>query len=146
MDRLICNSLGAIVFPRLTKFKEKDILSECFKFSDLNLGLAEAMEIPKATAQRLGKLDIAAFLHYFTMLIIDCTWFGLLLPSKDRFKPQCHLPFYLCPRHPVSFLHVKKLNKVDFMNGYYSKQNVNFSKRLCSRISWSSSLTCSDEL
>ena len=67
MDRLICNSLGAIIFPRLTKFKEKDILSECFKFSDLNLGLTEAMEIPKATAQRLRKLDIAAFLHYYNV-------------------------------------------------------------------------------
>ena len=32
-----------------------------FKFDDLNLELAEAIEILKATAQRFGKSDTAAF-------------------------------------------------------------------------------------
>ena len=49
MVRLMFNYLGAFIFPSLTKFQEKKILSECFKFGNLNLGLAEAIEIPKAT-------------------------------------------------------------------------------------------------
>ena len=32
---IICNCLGAFIFPRLTKFEEKKILSECFKFGDI---------------------------------------------------------------------------------------------------------------
>ena len=65
--------------PRLTKFQEKKILSWCFKFDDLNLELAEAIEILKATAQRFGKSEIVAFqnnensLHYFTIFLIDCS-------------------------------------------------------------------------
>ena len=45
----------AFIFPRLTKFQEKKILSGCFKLVDLNLGLAEAIEILKTTAQKFGK-------------------------------------------------------------------------------------------
>ena len=61
MGRLMCNTLGAFIFSCLAKFQEKNILSDCFNFDDLNLGLAEAIEIPKATAQCLGKSEIAAF-------------------------------------------------------------------------------------
>ena len=32
MSRLICNFLRAFIFPRLNKFQEKKILSECFYF------------------------------------------------------------------------------------------------------------------
>ena len=69
----------AFIFPCLTKFQYEQFLSGCFKFDDLNLGLAEAIEILKATAQKLGKSGIAAFwniensLFYFTMFLIDCT-------------------------------------------------------------------------
>ena len=51
----------ASIFPRLTKFQEKKILPGCFKFEDLNLGLAGAIEILKATAKKFGKSGIAAF-------------------------------------------------------------------------------------
>ena len=61
MTRLICNLLKAFILSRLTKFQEKKILSWCFKFDDLNLELVEAIEILKATAQRFGKSEIAAF-------------------------------------------------------------------------------------
>ena len=103
----------AFIFPRHTKFQEKKILSGCFKFHDLNLGLAEAIEILKATAQKFGKSEIAAFwniensLYYFTMFLIDCTWVELLLPHKDGFGPQCHLPLYLSPHQPVLFSMLK---------------------------------------
>ena len=35
--------------------------SVCFKFDDLNLGLKEVIETLKATAQKFGKSEIAAF-------------------------------------------------------------------------------------
>ena len=84
-----------------------------FKFDDLNLGLAESIEILKGTTQSFGKSEIAAFsnienrLHYFTMVLIDYTSIGLLLPCKDCFEPQCHLPPYLFPHHPMSFFMLK---------------------------------------
>ena len=31
------------------------------------------------------------------MFLIDYAWVELLLPYKDRFRPQCHLPLYLSP-------------------------------------------------
>ena len=61
MARLICNLLRAFILPRLSKLQEKQILSRCFKFDNLNLELAEAIEIPKATAQRFGKSEITTF-------------------------------------------------------------------------------------
>ena len=51
----------AFIFPRLTKFQEEQFLSGCFKFDDLNLGLAEAIEILKATAQKFGKSGLLLF-------------------------------------------------------------------------------------
>ena len=60
MARVISNSLRAFILPGLTKFQEKKIISR-FKFDDLNLELAEAIEILKATAQRFGKSEIAPF-------------------------------------------------------------------------------------
>ena len=45
----------AIIFPHLTKYQENKILSVCFKFDNLNLGLGEAIEILKVTAQKFGK-------------------------------------------------------------------------------------------
>ena len=53
--------LRAFISPRLIKFQENKVLSWCFKFGDLNLELAEAIEILKATAQCFGKSEIAAF-------------------------------------------------------------------------------------
>ena len=51
----------AFIFPRLTKFQEKKILSGCFKLDDLNLGLAEAIEILKTTARKFGKSGLLLF-------------------------------------------------------------------------------------
>ena len=61
MIRLICNSMRAFISPHLIKFQEKKILSWCFKFGDLNLELAETIEILKVTAQCIRKSEIAAF-------------------------------------------------------------------------------------
>ena len=61
MARLICNLLRAFISPRLIKFQENKILSWRFKFDDLNLELAKAIEILKATAECFGKSEIAAF-------------------------------------------------------------------------------------
>ena len=75
----------AFIFPSLAKSQEKKVLSGCFKFDNLNLGLAEVIEILKAAAQKFGGLEIAAFwnnknsLYYFTIFLIDCTWVELLL-------------------------------------------------------------------
>ena len=60
LARVICNSLRAFILPGLTKFQENKIIPR-FKFDDLNLELAEAIKILKATAQRFGKSEIAAF-------------------------------------------------------------------------------------
>ena len=105
MARLICNLLRAFLLPRLTKFQEKKILSWSFKFDDVNLELAEVIEILKATAQRLGKSEIAGFrnnedsLHHFKIFLIDCAWVGLSLlilghsvASPSTFFPttRCH--------------------------------------------------------
>ena len=81
----ICNSLIAFILPGLTKFQDKKTISR-FKFDNLNLELVEATKIPKATAQRFCKSEIAAFwnnensLHTFAIFLSDCPWFGLLLP------------------------------------------------------------------
>ena len=107
----------AFIFPCITKFQEKKILSGCFKFDDLNLAQAEAMEILKATAQSFGKSEIAAFsnnensLYYFKMSLIDWTWVELLVPYKDYFGLQCHLPSTFLPSTRCHF-HVKILNDV----------------------------------
>ena len=61
MARLICNLLRVFILLHLTKFQEKEILSWCFNFDDLNLELAEAIEILRATTQHFGKSEIAAF-------------------------------------------------------------------------------------
>ena len=61
MARLICNLLRAFILPRLTKFQEKKSYHGVLSFSDLNLQLAEEIEILKVTAQPFGKSDIAAF-------------------------------------------------------------------------------------
>ena len=61
MARLICHSMRAFISSRLIKLQENKIPSWCFKFDDLNLGLAKAFEILKATAQCFGKSEIAAF-------------------------------------------------------------------------------------
>ena len=61
LARLICDSLRTFILLSLTKFQEKKILSGCFKFDDLNLELTEVIEILKATAQRFGKSETAAF-------------------------------------------------------------------------------------
>ena len=63
MARLICNSLRAFISSRLIKFQENKILSWCFKFDDLNLELAEAIEILKATAKCFGKSEIYTILQ-----------------------------------------------------------------------------------
>ena len=115
----------AFIFLRLTKFQEKKIPSRCFKFDDLNIELAEAIEILKATAQRFGKSEIAAFwnnensLYYFKMFLIYCTWVELLFPYKDRFGSQCHLPLlsvqYLSSHHPGVIFHVKVVNDLGFI-------------------------------
>ena len=49
------------ISARLAKFQGKKILSGCFNFDDLNLGLAEAIEILKATAQKFGKSGLLLF-------------------------------------------------------------------------------------
>ena len=41
------------------------------------------------------------------MFLIDCNWVELILPYKDRFWSQCHLPLYLSPHQPVSFFMLK---------------------------------------
>ena len=113
LAKLICISLRTFILPSFTKFQEKKILSGCFKFDDLNLELAEVIEILKATAQHFGKSETATFwnnensLHHFSTFLIVCTWVELLLPCKDRFRPQCHLPLYFCPHHSVSFFMIK---------------------------------------
>ena len=115
MARLICNSLRTFILSSLTKFQEKKILSGCFRFNNLNLELAEAIKILKATTQCFGISKIAYFwnnensLHYFTILLINCTWIGLLLPSKNSFGPQFHLALYLFLHHPVLFFILKML-------------------------------------
>ena len=48
-------------FPRLTKFKEKKSYQGVFRFDDLNVGLAEAIEILKATPQKFGKSGLLLF-------------------------------------------------------------------------------------
>ena len=60
LARVIFNSLKAFILPGLTKFPENKIIPR-FKFDDLNLELAEAIKILKATAQRFGISEIAAF-------------------------------------------------------------------------------------
>ena len=60
MARVICNSLRVLILPGLTKFQKNKVISS-FKFDNLNLKLAEAIEILKATAQRFSKSEIAAF-------------------------------------------------------------------------------------
>ena len=60
LARVICNSLRAFILPGLTKFQENKIIPS-FKFDDLNLELAEAINILKATTQRSGESEIAAF-------------------------------------------------------------------------------------
>ena len=61
MARLICNSLRTFILSSLTKFQEKKILSGCFRFNNLNLELAEAIKILKATTQCFGISKIAYF-------------------------------------------------------------------------------------
>ena len=108
----------AFTFPCLTKFQKTKSYQGAFKCDDLNLGLAEAIEILKATGQKFGKQDcfwnIENSLYYFTMFLMDCTWVELLLPYKDPFRPQCHLSLNLFFNSSVIF-HVKILTNVSFI-------------------------------
>ena len=54
----------AFIFPRLTKFQENKILSGCFKFKNLNLGLAEAIEILKTTAYTILQCSLLTFFRF----------------------------------------------------------------------------------
>ena len=68
------------------------------------------------------------------MFLVDSTWVGLLLPSKDRFRPQCHLPFYLCPHQPVSFfmLEISMMLVSYFLGFILPKEETNY--QLCMAI------------
>ena len=119
LARLICDSLRTFILLSLTEFQEKKILSGCFKFGDLNLKLTEVIEILKATAQRFGKSETAAFwsnensLHYFTIFHIACTWVELLLSQyHSATVPPPPLP--LSPPPGIIF-HVKNVNDVCFI-------------------------------
>ena len=49
------------------------------------------------------------------MFLSDCTWVEILLPYKDRFGSQCHLPLYLSLHQAVSFFMLNFLNNVGFI-------------------------------
>ena len=96
MARLIYSCWEHSFCHVLPNSKKKKILLGCFKFDDLNLGLAKAIEILKATAYTILQCSLLAVLGL-----------GLLLSCKDCFEPQCHLPLYFSPHHPMSFFMLK---------------------------------------
>ena len=51
----------AFIFHVSPNFKRRKSYQDVFKFDDLNLGLAEVIEILKATAQKFGKLGLLFF-------------------------------------------------------------------------------------
>ena len=104
----------AFSFPRLTKFKEKKSYQGVFRFDDLNVGLAEAIEILKATPQKFGKSGLLLFEALKIVYNILQCFFLTVLELSSYYHTRIILGHSAISLTAGVIFHVKILTNVDF--------------------------------